>query len=149
RTIGPMKMTRHLIMILLLTLATPPWSKSFAASAYKNSDFDFSVDIPDGFPTCTAKDTSDQGPDQGLDLFSDKNDVRKCEDVTLRRAISFFAAYNVTDDTKTLASYRNWECAEVLKGSCLSAPSDLTIKGQKSVAVQVHQRDGWIDLAVL
>ncbi|HEY3917648.1 MAG TPA: hypothetical protein VGL83_07630 [Stellaceae bacterium] len=127
-------------MLLLITESTAK------AEVYRNQEFGIDVVLPTGLPMCSgAKDQHDHG----VTIFLNPKDGSSCGALEHYRSISIFAAYNVTDDTKTLKDYLRWTCSEVLQGHCAAGPKNLKIDALHSLSRRVSRPDGSIDIVVL
>ena len=122
------------------------------AEIYRNPEFGLTAPMPKNLANCNG--VFDEH-DHGFVFFLDPHDTKSCDDLTTsirHRAISSFASFNATDDTKTLKLFRQSTCdgsVEFGHGRCGSAPKGLRMGAISVVTLQVEYPDGWIDIMVM
>lgn len=116
---------------------------------YRNVEFGMTMPIPDGVVACTAPPGEhDQGPTFLLGHAAKKacNDLNRIE---RSRYIEVFAGYNAVNATKTLPRFFRSQCRATGGVTCSAAPTEIRIPHMRTMAGEVAQPNGWLDVILV
>jgi hypothetical protein len=112
-------------------------------SVYRNREYGILLPIPSGAWLCSVPYS---GANHGAAFLLGTQDESLCTKTSGKRWISIFAGYNAAENSKTLHSFLNWQCAYEAHGSCSQAPAGLLINGLSTETARVDHRDGLITI---
>lgn len=113
------------------------------AETYRNAEFGFSVDVPDGAPTCRGEPPEHN---HGLDIFLDDG-ADGCRDLLKRPFVGIFATYNAMFDPNPEAHLQLLCNAD--DGKLTEPPDGLRIDGRHSAICRLERTDGWIEVRIV
>ena len=137
-----MKLPRALIGLVILCSVASAASRT---SVYRNKEYGIFLPIPSGAWFCSIP---REGIDHGAAFLLGTKDESLCTKSSGKRVASIFAGY-VTEDSKTLHSFLNSQCAYEGKGACGQAPAGLRIHGVSTEAARVDQPNGLTTIIVV
>ena len=141
-----MNLARILAVLLVFGAAVGAVSQT---APYRNQQYGIVLPIPPGTLPCIPPAYQGTGADHGPQILLGTQDASLCSKSSVKRYVILFAAYNATDDTKTLHDLLEYDCESEIKKACSAAPADLHIPGMKTKAGRIDRRDGSIIIIVV
>ena len=135
-----MRFSRVLIGLVILCSVASAASRT---SVYRNKEYGIFLPIPSGAWLCSVPYS---GANHGAAFLLGTHDESLCIKASGKRWVSIFAGYNAAEESKTLHTFLNWQCANEANGSCGQAPAGLRINGLSTETARVDHPDGSITI---
>jgi hypothetical protein len=135
-----MKISRALIGLIILCSVASAASRT---SVYRNKEYGIFLAIPSGAWLCSVPYS---GANHGAAFLLGTQDESLCTKASGKRWVSIFAGYNAAEESKTLHTFLNWQCANEANGACGQAPAGLRINGLSTETARVDHPDGSITI---
>ena len=130
----------------MIVVAVMLYMTAGAEEIYKNQEFGIVLSVPERLLLCPR---SENEHDHGPVMLLSPASLSDCQNTEATKYIEVFASYNVSDDTKKVHEFLQWECVHVAGGPCEEPPRGLRVRYLRSEAARVGRAGGWVDVIVV